>query len=849
MKSMISKSDIICKLAESQFEYTESISYISDDPDMYTLVFTHDTIRVFIDVNLCKETKPLFSYYDYVNIQNHYVNISNLLYRFYIETADDLKECLVSLELLLSHNEIDNIREEKGHQHIDSTPTEHQFELLFSKIYGPDAMTYLEKEYSLTTLNGNTLYSDYVLETLDEKYAIEENGIFYHHPQIIGREQYKNQLERQNTLAYYRFKVYRWSSEHIAFADVMEDNIQNFFGKKSRFINQFSLSQNRKFELYEHQIDSLKTIEVRRKDGCKAFLIVIPTAAGKSQIALEDISRLYLEKHQLRVLIISPGTQIRNDWEKRIESLKKKIEFCNETYVGAYHFINQYSPDYFDYIIIDEAHHAVTPTCKKIIQYFTPEFMLGLTATPERLDRKKLEEVFGSYTTKMTLQEAIEKRIVSPIRAFRIESSINLSEVRYNGVDYRNSDIEKTVRVDSRNELIVQVLQKYFTSPSIRQKQGIIFCVNINHAKEMERVCTKYGIKTKAIYGGNRNNEAIIEQYRSRQIQFLCSCSMISEGWDEPQTEVVVMARPTLSKVLYLQQLGRGLRKCENKEALYVIDVVDQYGSLLKPWTVNSLFHLNMYKPFGDIFQPRMTTEEMTLIQGLSEEEIAIREIDIETFEEKYKDYLSVEQTARQLFLSTGTVTSWINKHEIRPAVSLKIANTNVYLFSPSQIEEIRIQKGLKERNENTIKDDFFEFLEEKSYTFSFKMVFLLALIKLVSKEGEADVDQVLDLYIQFYQDRINHNIPVDKNGCIYTAEFLKDRTEVKRNMFANPFEKFERKRFIYHSRDLNKIAINPSLWNKMTADNWNKVKKMMSNHLSEYYEKYGGLTDIRNLE
>ena len=836
--------------SQLNFNYIDIIYYFPDNDFIYSMIYNQNDVVIIIDVNICnKHNNQLFSYYDYVNTQNYYVKKFDAVYRFYVNKEDDLNEIKATLKLFLDHQEqydISDLISQRDKTYVDNSPIEYQFEEIFSKVYGKESLSNLEKEYSLTTLNGKTLFSDYVLETFDQKYAIEENGVTYHHPQIILEHRYRNQLEKQNSLIYYKFKVYRWSSEHFAFSNILEDNIKNFFGDKSSFINKFAVNQNRKFELYDHQIDILEVIEEKRKNEIKAFLVVIPTATGKSQIAIEDITREYQKKGNLNVLIASPTTQLKKDWDDRLFELKSKINIENLTYISAYNLINQLNPDFFDYLVIDEAHHAVTPTCKKIIKYFNPEFMLGLTATPERLDKQKLEDVFGSFNTKLTLKEAIENDIIAPIRAFRVESNINLSEIRYNGMDYRNSDIERAIRIESRNELIVKVLDKYFSRKN--KKQGIIFCVNINHANEMSKVCNDFGIKAAAVYGGNSKNEKHIDDYRNKKIQFLCSCNMISEGWDEPSTEVVVMARPTLSKVLYLQQIGRGLRKYPKKEALYIIDVVDQYGMLLKPWTIHSIFNIGLYKPFADILDINKITDEMMIIQGLVENEISIKEIDIETFEEKYKDYLSVEQLARALFVSTGTVNSWIKKKEIIPEVKYKINKTELFMFAPYQISDIRKIKNLKDRTDETIKDDFFEFLNDKNYTFSFKMVFLLSFLKVVNNEGEAIVDQVISLYTKFYKNRIEQGLPVDKKTCIYTEDFLNDQFKVKQSLFSNPFEKFERKRFVYHCKDLNKIAFNPILWDKISKEHINEIKSIYFNHLNEYYEKYQGLNDVEYL-
>ena len=128
--------------------------------------------------------------------------------------------------------------------------------------------------------------------------------------------------------------------------------------------------------------------------------------------------------------------------------------------------------DTYDYMVVDEAHHAVAPVLKRVIQYFNTGFTVGLTATDQRPDKKKLETVFGTYSTSLSLKQAMEKEIVARANVFRIETNIDLSHVRFNGKDYVNADLEKRIRVTSRNELIVDVLNSYCTEGEMGQKIG-----------------------------------------------------------------------------------------------------------------------------------------------------------------------------------------------------------------------------------------------------------------------------------------------------------------------------------------------------------------------------------------
>ena len=549
-------------------------------------------------------------------------------------------------------------------------------------------------------------------------------------------------------------------------------------------------------------------------------------------------------KHDFKGLILVPGINILADWIQRIHNflpeLEDKIDIRTYAYMARHY--TELSSDYYNYLVVDEAHHAVAPILKRVIQYYNTDFTIGLTATDQRPDKKKLETVFGTYSTSLSLKEAMEKGIVAKANVYRIETNIDLSKVRFNGKDYVNADLEKRIRVTSRNELIVDILKEYFTSGEASLRQGVIFCVNVSHANEMARLLNKAGIVASSYTGQTKNPTSIMEDFKNKKIRFLCTCNMISEGWDYPELGILVMARPTLSKVLYLQQIGRGLRKTDIKKNVIVIDVVDEYGAMIKACNMHTIFANPYYVPFGDITKMDYAPGDMLVIDGIEERIERITEVDINTFEDKYGDYLSQEQLAREYFVNTGTVTSWIKKGKIKPSVEYKFGSKSLYLFSPDDVEKYRNELGIKEHNNNTIKQDFFEFLEERDYSLSYKMPFLLAFIKNVNTIGDAKIDDVLNDYIAFYQDRIDRGLQVDRSTCPYNETTLQDRKAICRNMLTNPFEKFERKRFLYYSKDLSIIAMNHALYSKMTKEDWDRVKSQMQEDLEHYYSDMDGM-------
>ena len=578
--------------------------------------------------------------------------------------------------------------------------------------------------------------------------------------------------------------------------------------------------------------------------GIKAFLIVLPTASGKSRIVEEDLCEFAKEKPGFRGLILVPGINILADWRARVQEsvpeLAEKIEIRTYAYMCRHY--TEFPADYYNYIVVDEAHHAVAPMLKRVIQYYEADFTVGLTATDQRPDKKKLETVFGTYSTSLSLKEAMEKGIVARANVYRIETNIDLSKVRFNGKDYINADLEKRIRVTSRNELIVNVLQEYLGDGEAARRQGVIFCVNVAHANEMAKLLNRANITAASYTRQTKNPAAVMADFKQKKIRFLCACNMISEGWDYPELGILVMARPTLSKVLYLQQIGRGLRKTDTKKNIIVIDVVDEYGAMIKACNMHTIFANPYYVPFGDIIKTDYTPGDMVIIDGLEERIERIMEVDINSFEEKYGDYLSQEQVAREYFVSTGTVTSWVKKKKIVPSVEYRFGNKSIYLFSPDDVEKYRKELNIKEHNDSTIKEDFFEFLEERDYSLSYKMPFLLAIVKHIDAIGDAKIGDVLDEYIAFYQDRLARGLQVDRSTCPYDEKMLKDRKAVQSNMLTNPFEKFERKRFLYYSKDLSVISMNHALFEQMKEEDWERVRRQMREDLRKYYDGMGGV-------
>lgn len=825
---------LIMNLFNREFEKKDTVVFTEN---VYSTIYESDDTILIVDTNLTErpEGKELFSYEEYTTSQNRIFNRKKRVYRI----IDGEENTLCSY----FEDEKDyssTYRHSSGDRGLDTTALEYYFEERFAECYGSDATKYLFKEYPITGGDGNTFYLDYCVEMKDgERVGVEENGVKYHHPQLIGLSKYRHQLEKQNLCSFLGIRLYRFSSIDCQNPNVIIENIEHFFGPKENFIAK-SLTATRKYKLYEHQEVKLSDLENQRNSqGDCSSLIVLPTGSGKSLIVEEDIKKYLIENPEARILIVAPTRAIRDQWN-HVKSLSDRVE-C-----GTYHMLwskkNAVPKDYYDYIVVDEAHHATSPMTKIALQYFTPHFLLGVTATPTRMDGQKLEEVFGSYQTSLTLKEAIKKNIISNVRAYRLQSNLDLSEVRYNGKDYVNRDLESKIIIPSRDYLIIDLLKKYFNSGEPGSLKGIIFCINISHANRMAKLLNEAGFSAQSLSSKSKNPKDVLDSYKRGEFRFLCSCNAINEGFDDRNVGILVMARPTLSKVLYLQQLGRGLRKGDNKDEVFVIDVVDSYGATVRPWSANAIFKEPKYRPFSAMVQ----TERAPILnlEGYEETLRDVIPIDITTFEDEYSDLLSSEKAARKLYIGTETLHSWIKNKKVIPERSLNFGRNKIYYFTEKQVEEIRVQEGLKKHSDETIREDFFEYIKDKNYTYSFKIVFLLSLLQVVDSTGAADIDDVLKHYVRFYLRRIEMNRPVDRESCVYDREYLLDTIKMKRNMLKNPFEKYERKRFIYYGKDIKLMQINPQLWYKLSEGDIEQIKKIERENLESYYRDLGGICD-----
>lgn len=234
--------------------------------------------------------------------------------------------------------------------------------------------------------------------------------------------------------------------------------------------------------------------------------------------------------------------------------------------------------DFYDFIIVDEFHHAEAPSYRKLLDYYEPKILLGLTATPERMDGKNVLEHFDDrIAAEMRLPEAIDRKLLSPFQYFTVSDSIDLSTLKWTRGGYDKQELENVYTSnDIRVNEVINSLNKYVTD--IEEVIGLGFCVSIQHAKYMADKFNNSGIPSMAVIADSSSEDRSSAKRKlvSGEVKFIFTVDLYNEGIDIPEINTVLFLRPTESLTVFLQQLGRGLRLNEGKECLTVLDFVGQ---------------------------------------------------------------------------------------------------------------------------------------------------------------------------------------------------------------------------------------------------------------------------------
>jgi superfamily II DNA or RNA helicase len=390
------------------------------------------------------------------------------------------------------------------------------------------------------------------------------------------------------------FDSYWQSDEFELFDDSIhkEKLIQSLGQGKSGNISSFNLSF---FDIkpFPFQSEILEKLEVERSvHNRNKNLLVAATGTGKTVISAFDYKRFRIQNTSAKLLFLAHRKEILTQSVSVFRGILRDNNF-GELWVDgmtpdSYEFIFasiqtinnrlkdiKFTPEYFDFIIIDECHHLTANSYRDILNYFKPKVLLGLTATPERMDGGDIQEDFHNrIAAEIRLPEALNRKLLCPFQYFGITDSIDLSQVSWERGRYVASELSSVYTGnDRRVREIIAALEKY--TKDLNDVRAIGFCVTMDHARYMAEKFSLAGFKADYLTSANNQNRDYVKnQLIKKDLNYLFVVDVFNEGVDIPEIDTVLFLRPTESLTIFLQQLGRGLRLADNKECLTVLDFV-----------------------------------------------------------------------------------------------------------------------------------------------------------------------------------------------------------------------------------------------------------------------------------
>ena len=349
----------------------------------------------------------------------------------------------------------------------------------------------------------------------------------------------------------------------------------------------------------EVQAAALEALQATRTAGNHAGLVVLATGLGKTWLSAFDTSRPEFK----RVLFVAHREEILNQAHATFRRIRpganlghftgeKKqatadVLFASIQTLSRREHLEQFAPASFDYIVIDEFHHASAASYRKLIGYFNPKFLLGLTATPERSDGGDLLALCQqNLVYRCDLVEGVRRALLSPFRYFGVPDDVDYANIPWRSTRFDEEALTTAVATQRR---AANALEQFRSHAA---KRALGFCVSMRHADFMSAFFTSQGIRSVAVHSGPTSapRALSLEQLEKGELEIVFAVDMFNEGVDLPTLDTVMMLRPTESKILWLQQFGRGLRRAPGKERLTVIDYIGNHRVfLLKPQTLFNL--------------------------------------------------------------------------------------------------------------------------------------------------------------------------------------------------------------------------------------------------------------------
>lgn len=333
-------------------------------------------------------------------------------------------------------------------------------------------------------------------------------------------------------------------------------------------------------ELRPYQREAKEAVFGQWGNGTRKTLLVLPTGCGKT-IVFAKITEDCVS-HGDRVLILAHRGELLEQAADKIAKatgLKCATEKAEESCLGSWYRItvgsvqslmrttrlSRFPEDYFNTIIIDEAHHCISDSYQRVLKHFPDAKVLGVTATPDRGDMKNLGQVFDSLAYEYTLPKAIKEGYLSPIKAVTIPLQVDLTGVVVQSGDFKAGDLGTAL--DPYLERIAEEMEKY-----CREKKTVVFLPLVKTSQKFRDILNSHGFRAAEVNGESQDRAEILEDYADGKYNVLCNSMLLTEGWDCPDVDCIVVLRPTKVRSLYCQMVGRGTRLAPGKDHLLLLD-------------------------------------------------------------------------------------------------------------------------------------------------------------------------------------------------------------------------------------------------------------------------------------
>lgn len=333
-------------------------------------------------------------------------------------------------------------------------------------------------------------------------------------------------------------------------------------------------------KLRDYQEEARTAIANEWEKGVKKTLLVLPTGCGKTIV----FSKVIEDRVKLgeRVLILAHRSELLDQASDKLAkatgiftATEKAEQSCLNSWfrvvVGSVQTLQrpkrlaQFDKDYFDTIVVDEAHHCISESYQRVLEHFSNANVLGVTATPDRGDMRNLGSYFESLAYEYTLPKAIKNGYLSPIKALTIPLELDLSAVSMQSGDFKASEVGTAL--DPYLEQIADEMLKYCAD-----KKTVVFLPLVKTSQKFRDILNEKGFKAAEVNGDSKDRAEILDDFSKGKYNVLCNSMLLTEGWDEPSVDCIVVLRPTKVRSLYSQMVGRGTRLYPGKEDLLLLD-------------------------------------------------------------------------------------------------------------------------------------------------------------------------------------------------------------------------------------------------------------------------------------